>query len=418
MKSNVDAALAYVFKDEGGYAERKVEGGGAVNKGITFKVFKTWRLLKGMPEPTWKDLELMETAEATEIYQEQYLKGVHFDDIPAGPDYCVLDASITGGVGGSIKLLQGVLGLERDGHYGLVTRWAVQHRPVVAMIDALCNARLEKYKTFHTFNEIANPDRPPEKQKTWGRIWTDRIEVVRKRSKAMVPREAAKPAPVVVAPVVIIPGDSSFPPAISPMPNSTAISRGMIKRGGTVEQFLRYLHDEVKPQMGSFNPSMIVLHNTDKPRQSNWPGRVEHSDGTVEILTPQKRLDNMSVSWTASHFSAAPHLMLPPDGLVWALWPLWKIGTHSPKWNKISWGIETVGNFDLEIPTPALLHTLPIVGAGLCKLGGIKPDKDTIKLHKQDPITTHTNCPGVNLGTQEFWIEAFNEQLHAMNAMA
>ena len=406
MKSNVDAALAYVFKDEGGYAERKVEGGGAVNKGITFKVFKTWRLLKGMPEPTWKDLELMETAEATEIYQEQYLKGVHFDDIPAGPDYCVLDASITGGVGGSIKLLQGVLGLERDGHYGLVTRWAVQHRPVVAMIDALCNARLEKYKTFHTFNEIANPDRPPEKQKTWGQIWTARIEVVRKRAKILA-GEIAQPAPVVQAPIVIIPSTSSFPPAISPMPNSTDISRGMIKRGGTPEQFLRYLHDELK--MGAWKPEMIIWHNTDKPRQSNWPGRVEHSDGSIEILTPQKRLDNMSVSWTAAHFAAAPHLMLPPDGMVWLLWPLWKIGTHSPSWNKVSWGVETVGNFDLEIPTPAMLRTRNIVGAGLYNFLGIKADKNTCKLHKQDPLTKHRDCPGVNFGTLEKLIDDFNE---------
>src|SRR5882757_9614145 len=103
MKSNELAALDFVLKDEGGYAERPEEGGGAVNKGVTFTVFKAWRLKQNKPEPTWADLKAMTVEEAGQIYAAQFFEGVHFDDLPAGIDYCVLDAAVNGGVAGSIK---------------------------------------------------------------------------------------------------------------------------------------------------------------------------------------------------------------------------------------------------------------------------------------------------------------------------
>lgn len=178
MKANVPTVMDWVLKHEGGYAERAVEGGGAVNMGVTFTVFKAWRLLKGQPEPTFADLKAMTREEAIAIYEAQYLAAIHFNDLPSGVDYCVYDASVLGGATGALKLLQGTLGLKIDGVWGMVTRWAANHRPVPALIDQFCDQRLAKYRTFKTWNKVA----VAKTGRTWGEIWTSRIENVRKRA--------------------------------------------------------------------------------------------------------------------------------------------------------------------------------------------------------------------------------------------
>jgi lysozyme family protein len=49
-------SIEYVLNDEGGFAERASEPGGAVNKGISMLVFREWRHSKGKPDPTLDDL--------------------------------------------------------------------------------------------------------------------------------------------------------------------------------------------------------------------------------------------------------------------------------------------------------------------------------------------------------------------------
>lgn len=426
MKSNAAVVLAAVLHDEGGFAIRDTEGGGAVNRGVTFTVFKAWRLSHGKPEPTFDDLKAMGVEEAGEIYAFQYFAAVHFDDLPPGVDYAVLDASITGGPTGAIEILQGALGAKVDGHYGLATRWAVQHRPIGDLIDKICDARIAKYKTFSRFKKIAVG------KKTWGQIWTERIERVRVTAHGMVtpaalaPQNVAPPITTALvqyerdlktAATVTLPKSAllNFPPAIQHMPASTDLSRGMIKRGGTAEQFLYYLHDEAAPMMRAWRPSMIVLHNTGSMK---WPGEAKHADGSVTPITPEQRLDNMSVGWTAVHFPSTPHLVISPDGMIWLAWPLWKPGTHSPSWNRVSWGIETVGDFDFDQPTPEMLRAITIACAGLFSMLGRIPNGDSFKLHKEDPDTQHKRCPGKNLGSKAVWLDRISTQLKLLNPLS
>lgn len=407
MKSNAAVVLAAVLKDEGGFAIRDTEGGGAVNRGVTFTVFKAWRLSRGRPEPTFDDLKAMGTEEAGEIYAAQYFAAVHFDDLPPGVDYCVLDASITGGPVGAIKILQEALGATVDGHYGVATRWAVQHRPIGDLIDRICDARIAKYKTFSRFKKVA------VKSKTWGQIWTERIERVRKTAHGMVTPAAMTPPPppaVVVLPAPAVVTASAFPPAAAHMPASTELSRGMIKRGGTPAQFLNYLHDEAAPHMSAWRPSMIVLHNTGR---MEWPG---HTPAGVPI-TPEQRLDNMSVGWTEAHFPSTPHLVVSPAGIIWLAWPLWKPGTHAPSWNRVSWGVETVGDFDYDQPSDAMIDGIATALAGMFAMLGRVPNADTFKLHKEDPLTGHKRCPGKNLGSKAVWLDRISAKLTDMNPL-
>lgn len=157
MKANIPIVMDWVLKHEGGYAERSTEGGGAVNMGVTFTTFAKWRKAQGKPVPTFADLKAMTRDEAIAIYEKYYLAPIGFDDLPSGLDYAVYDASVLGGVGGALKLLAGTP--ERS-------------------VDAFCDARLARYRTFKTWNKVA----VAKSGKTWGQIWTDRIEQVRKRA--------------------------------------------------------------------------------------------------------------------------------------------------------------------------------------------------------------------------------------------
>lgn len=438
MKDNLTRALEWVFKDEGGYAERPEEGGGAVNMGITFSVFKAWRLLHGKPEPTWEDLKNMGKPEATEIYHAQYLEDIHFDDLPAGADYAVYDASVNGGVAGSIKILQQALGLVVDGHFGLVTRWAANHRDVPALINALCDIRLKTYQGFGRWNTIANPK--AAKPVTWGTIWGNRIAVVRKRSLDMAVAQygapAAQPAPAAPQVPLAKPTETTVfvkeplkvplpamrtvyqenpsvvaehVPSANIMPASTEISKGMIKKGYVIEEFLEYLDAVVAKEFLKtvWRPRGAVLHNTGK---IDWPGVVNG-----KTISPEQRLDNMSVGWRNAKFKAAPHLVLPPDGLVWLAWPLWKPGTHSPSWNSTYWGIEMVGDFRTEYPTDALLRTASMALAGMYSLLGQQVDGNHFHLHKEDPKTTHKDCPGILCGVKDVWMMRIKQAMEDLD---
>ncbi len=86
---------------------------------------------------------------------------------------------------------------------------------------------------------------------------------------------------------------------------------------------------------------------------------------------------------------AGPHLFVADD-LIWAFTPLNVPGIHSPSWNSIAWGVEMVGDYSIE-PFERVrgnaVQALAILHAAL----GLDPN--TLRLHKEDPKTTH-DCPG------------------------
>lgn len=186
MKKNYDIALDHILRHEGGFAIRNTEGGGAVNRGVTFSTFKAWRAKTSPFEVVdFDDLKNMTDDEAKAIYADLYMKPVMFDTLPSGVDYVALDAAVNGGPTGSIRILQEALGHKVDGKMTLKTRWGAKMRDPVTLINKMCDNRIATYKTFSRFNA-------PFKEgatKTWGDIWVARINVVRSRAVAMIQGE-------------------------------------------------------------------------------------------------------------------------------------------------------------------------------------------------------------------------------------
>ncbi len=150
------------------------------------------------------------------------------------------------------------------------------------------------------------------------------------------------------------------------------------------EQFESYCHSL---QWTAWRPSFIVLHNTAIPSLSQRPNGLTktHIDGLVSYYRDDQK------------WSAGPHLFID-DKQIWVFTPLTMSGVHSPSWNKVALGIEMLGDYakeSFDTGRGAEVHKNAVSAmATLCGVLGLDPD--TIKLHKEDPKTTHV-CPGKNV---------------------
>jgi hypothetical protein len=74
-------------------------------------------------------------------------------------------------------------------------------------------------------------------------------------------------------------------------------------------------------------------------------------------------------------------------------------GVHSPSWNRISWGVELVGDYSIETMDPNLLANA--ISALATLHGSLGLDPTMLKLHREDPLTTHL-CPGNGISKASF----------------
>ena len=134
-------------------------------------------------------------------------------------------------------------------------------------------------------------------------------------------------------------------------------------------------------KLGDWRPQFVVLHNTQIPTLGEWRSSAgaEHMKALVEYYRDLQ-------GW-----SAGPHLFVAED-FIWVFTPLNTPGVHSPSWNAVSWGVELVGDYDHEELPDALRANAVRALAALHELADIDPT--TLKLHKEDPKTTHKGCPG------------------------
>jgi N-acetylmuramoyl-L-alanine amidase len=161
--------------------------------------------------------------------------------------------------------------------------------------------------------------------------------------------------------------------------------KGIIGKGFTADQFHDYVRDV---QLTSWRPQFVVLHNTYIPRLSDW-----------HQVPGEQRMRNLEAYYRDTQgWSAGPHLFVADD-LIWIFTPLNTPGVHSPSWNAISWGVELVGDYTVEPFSASVSKNATQALAALHALAGVDPQ--TVRLHKDDPKTTHKNCPGPNIVRSE-----------------
>lgn len=170
MERNFHAALSRVLEHEGGFVNHPKDPGGATNKGVTLKTFRS--LVKR--SATVSDLKNITDAQLASVYRH-FWDGVRASEMPSGVDYSLFDFSVNSGRARAVKALQKVLRVSQDGKIGPVTLAAVENSDRTSVIEALNSDRLAYLKRLKTW-------------KHFGRGWGRRVNDVLKASLDMAGR--------------------------------------------------------------------------------------------------------------------------------------------------------------------------------------------------------------------------------------
>ncbi len=137
----------------------------------------------------------------------------------------------------------------------------------------------------------------------------------------------------------------------------------------------------------NWRPRFIVLHNTAVPSLAQRPNSLTH-----QHILNLERYYRDEMGW-----SAGPHLFID-DKQIWVFTPLTTSGVHSPSWNSTALGVEMLGDYEREAFNSGrglkVRQNAVSAMASLSAVLGLDPT--TMRLHKEDPATTHA-CPGKNV---------------------
>ena len=160
--------------------------------------------------------------------------------------------------------------------------------------------------------------------------------------------------------------------------------KGIVGDSFTAADFDAYCHTL---QWLAWRPAFIVLHNTGIPSLAQRPNGLtkKHILGLEAFYRDEQK------------WSAGPHLFVD-DKQIWVFTPLTVSGVHSPSWNMLALGVEMLGDYEKEAFDSGrglkVRKNAVAALATLCAVLGF--DSQTIRLHREDPLTTHA-CPGKNV---------------------
>jgi len=172
MLNNFDSCLAFVLRDdiEGGNDDDPQDSGGRTSRGITQREYNAYCRLHGSTAgDVWK--APADTIKA--IYYHGYWQP-YGDLIPKGLDLMFFDTAVNEGMGKSVTFLQHALGINADGHFGMVTADAVQHISNVSnVLGSMAEQRRAHYHSLGKF-------------KRFGKGWLARVDKCMAAAKVMV----------------------------------------------------------------------------------------------------------------------------------------------------------------------------------------------------------------------------------------
>lgn len=165
----------------------------------------------------------------------------------------------------------------------------------------------------------------------------------------------------------------------------------------------KFSHAEFKAYLDGLKitpwASFVVVHNTSAPDihlfRDDWMKRPG--------WTPEQWLRNLTSYYVGMGWNGTPHLFIPPmDDTILVLNSLLVHGTHTPSWNRFSYGVETVGEFERESFSDPTRANLVAALAALHEKLGLRPDgfslgSSGLHFHREDKATTHHFCPGRNM---------------------
>lgn len=181
----------------------------------------------------------------------------------------------------------------------------------------------------------------------------------------------------------------------------------IVARKFTHAEFKSYLDDLKIAPWAHF----VVVHNTSSPDvhlfRDDWMKRPG--------WTPEQWLRNLVSYYAGMGWNGCPHLFIPPmEDTILVLNSLLVHGTHTPSWNRFSYGVETVGEFEREAFEDPTRANLVAALAALHEKLSLRPDRFSLgssglHFHKEDKNTTHRTCPGRNMVKADLVEAVLNE---------
>jgi lysozyme family protein len=160
-------SLFFVLRWEGGYVDHPVDPGGRTNRGITQGVYDRWRSAQGLPT---RHVQVIEETEVEAIYETHYWNPPRCDLLRRRLDLVQFDTAVNMGPGRAVRLLQGAVGCNVDGHFGPGTEQAAAECDLMETVEAYCEARLDYYRRL--------VEKRPELQ-VFLRGWTNRVNALK-----------------------------------------------------------------------------------------------------------------------------------------------------------------------------------------------------------------------------------------------
>lgn len=159
----------------------------------------------------------------------------------------------------------------------------------------------------------------------------------------------------------------------------------------TAAEFMAYLEGI---QFGAWRPRFVTMHHTGAPNLATWRGWQTRA----KPVSDEQWMKNLAAYYgNEMKWSAGPHFFFTPNNFC-VLSPPTARGVHAVSFNAMSWGVECVGDFDVEkfdgavrdkyVEGLACLH----LATGLA----LEPYERGVRglhFHRDDPKTTKT-CPG------------------------
>lgn len=120
-----DPALRFTLLHEGGYANDPDDRGGATNRGVTQRVYDSYRGDLGL---LTQDVRKITDTEVTSIYRRRYWDACRCDELPFPVAAAVFDTAVNAGADDAIPFLQRALWVADDGRIGPETIAAARQR--------------------------------------------------------------------------------------------------------------------------------------------------------------------------------------------------------------------------------------------------------------------------------------------------
>lgn len=128
---------------EGGYGWNKKDPGGPTNFGITCFDLAQHMGQKMDSMSRWAPIvKAMTLATAEQIYANKYAKALRYDELPAGPDACMMDYGVNSGTSRAVLSARAILNIKGGGAMDQALLDAIKKVDPQVFIKAMCAERL------------------------------------------------------------------------------------------------------------------------------------------------------------------------------------------------------------------------------------------------------------------------------------